>query len=461
MSTNILSGSITKGLLLMSFPIMVMQVCQSLFNVIDMAILGNLVGDHAVGAVGACSVLIDLTIGLLIGLSLGANVIIAKHIGSQNRQDAERAEGTTILLGLVGGVALMIVGCIFAGDFLKLSNCPDSLLDDATLYLRLYFIGVPPLMLYNFSAAVLRSVGDTRRPMYYLLLAGAIKVVLTYAFVLAFETTVEGVGAATIISNLIAGLLTFRAVRKNKQSITFSFKNVRFFGKELKPILYIGVPAGLQRAFYSVANLVIVAVVNKAGPDATTGISIANQFDAVIYQIVTAIPFAVATYVAQNAGAKNLQRVKQIIFKSILLTALIGGTFGGLSAIFSGNLASLMTNSPEVIGYAQQKMIIISSTYFITAINEIMGATMRGLGKPIVPTVATLLYMCLFRFVWVYLIYPFFPQSFTFLYLVWPIGWILCIITILVFLIPTMKKLKREFAKPVIQETEEKELCRS
>lgn len=459
-TNNILSGSIVKGLLSMSIPIMVMNVCQSLFNIIDMTILGNMVGDHAVGAVGACSVLISLTSGLLVGLSSGANVIIAKHIGSQNRQDAEKAEGTAILVGIVGGLFLMIVGLIFAKDFLKLSNCPAALLDDATLYFRLHFIVVPFSMLYSFSASILRSVGDTRRPMLYLLFSGVIKVILTYLFVLTFETSVEGVGVATIISTLTSSFLTFRAVIKNKQSITFRFKNVRFFGKELKPIFFIGIPAGLQTALYSVANLVISATVNGYGENATTGISIANQFDGILYNICIAMPYAVTTYVAQNVGARNLKRVKQIILRSILLTSLIGGALGALSAIFSGNLSGLMSNNPEVIHYAQEKMIIISSTYFIMGINEIMCATMRGLSKPIIPTVSTLVYMCLIRFVWVFLFFPLCP-NFTFLYLIWPIGWTLSIGTILVFFIPTMKKLKREFAKPVIQETEEKELCRS
>lgn len=440
---DMLNGPIAKGLLSMAIPVMIMNVFQSIFNLIDMTVLGNLVSDSAVGAVGASSVLITLTTGLLIGIASGANVVIARFIGNGNKESAERAEGAAILLGLVGGLALMIIGLFLAKPLLILSNCPETLLEDAVLYFRLYFVSVPPLMIYNFSAAILRSVGETKKPMIYLSIAGIIKVILTFSVIKIFNATVDGVAIATIISNLVAATLTFIAVKKNKKSINFKFKNCRFFKKEIKETIFIGIPTGLQSALYSVANLVIVAVVNSKGEFASTGISIANTFDGILYQIAVATSFAVMPYVSQNFGAKNPKRIKQILIRAILITSVIGGVFGALSAIFSAQLASLMSQNEEVIKYAQEKMIIISSTYFICGIQEIFGATLRGLRKPIVPTISTLTYMCAFRFFWVYLIYPLCP-NFTFLYLVWPVGWILSIITNLIFYFPAIKKLERE-----------------
>ena len=440
--TNMLSGSIVKGLISMSIPVMIMNVSQSLFSVIDMTVLGNLVDDTAVGAVGACGMLITLITGLLIGISTGANVVVAKHLGSKDNESAEKAIGVAILFGVFGGCALLIIGVIFAEYFLKLTNCPDDLLGQAVTYFRLYFCGVPVIMLYNFCASILRAKGDTKRPMMFLMLGGAVKVVLNFFLITVFHTSVEGVAIATVVANLIAGGLSFYVLLHSEGTAHFRFKHLKFYPAEIKSMLFIGIPAGLQTALYSLANVIIVSVVNSYGTEATTGISIANQFDGILYQICCATAFVAMPYIAQNVGAKNFKRVKQTVIRAMLVTIAFGASFGALSAIFSGQLSSLMSDNPVVIQYSQQKMNIISSTYFICGISEIMCATMRGLGKPIVPTVATLMFMCVLRFVWVYLIYPLCP-NFTFLYLVWPVGWILCIITMLVFYFPTMSKLEK------------------
>ena len=200
-------------------------------------------------------------------------------------------------------------------------------------------------------------------------------------------------------------------------------------------------PAGLQSCLYSVANVIISATVNSFGPEATTGISIANNYDGILYQICHATSLAVMPYVSQNVGAGNVTRAISSVKKGILITVCLGATFGALSACFAVPLSSVMSSDPVVIAYSQQKMIIISSTYFICGINDIFGAALRGMGKPMVATVSTLVYMCLFRFVWVYLIFPLLPNL-TFLYLVWPIGWVLSIITLLFVFVPTAKKLK-------------------
>ena len=442
-STNMLSGSIFKGLLSMAIPIMIMNVAQTLFNVMDMTALKWFSDDKAVGAVGACGMLITLFTSLLIGISAGANVVVAKRLGAGNKSLADKAVSTAILLSLVGGFILMAVGVVFAEKFLMMTNCPDSLLKDATLYFKIYFYGIPIAMLYNFCAAILRATGDTRRPMYYLLIGGAIKVIFTVIFVSQFNMTVEGVAFATIIANSVSCALAFRTLTKSNNIISLNLRNLRFSGRELKEILFIGIPTGLQSSLYSLANVVITTAVNGFGPDATTGIAIANQFDGILYQISYAPSLAVIPYVAQNIGAKNIKRVKQVVWKAIIITALFGGIFGAFSAIFSKQLSSIMSSTPAVIDYSRQKMIIISSTYFICGINEVMCGTLRGMGKPIIPTISTLVYMCILRFIWVYLIFPLFPNL-TFLYLVWPIGWILSIITLFIVYIPAISKLKRQ-----------------
>ena len=208
-------------------------------------------------------------------------------------------------------------------------------------------------------------------------------------------------------------------------------------------MLFIGVPSGFQTAMYSLANVVIMTVVNSFGAYATTGISIANQFDGIMYQVIYAPSLAVVPYVAQNIGAGNIKRMRGAVLKAVFLTMALGGVFGTLFSVFSGQLSSIMSDTPEVIRFSKQKMIIVSSTYFICGIYEILGGGLKGIGKPIIPAAATLVYMCLFRFVWVYWIYPMCPQNLTFLYLVWPVGWILSIITLMAFYFPSIKKLEQ------------------
>ncbi len=221
-------------------------------------------------------------------------------------------------------------------------------------------------------------------------------------------------------------------------------------GKQLKEMLRIGIPTGLQQALYSVANLVIAGAVNSYGADeitkanASTGVSIANNFDGILYQIATAPALAVMPYVSQNIGAKNMKRAKGAIGKGMLITLIFGGGLGALSAIFSAQLSSTMTSNPEVIKFSQQKMMLISSTYFICGINEILGAGLKGMGKPMIPMIATMIFMCAIRFLWVWFVYPLF-QNLTFLYTIWPIGWVLSIIMVLCFLIPTSRKLDKQF----------------
>ena len=442
-NVNMLSGPITKGLLVLTIPIMVMNVVQSLYNIIDMTLLGNWAGDGAVGAVGVCGTLITLCTCLLIGIATGSNIVVAKRMGEQNSERMEKAVGTSMIVAIIGGILLAIIGFIFAETFLKWTNCPDALLADATLYFRLYFVGVPFQLLYNFSAAILRAIGDTKRPMYFLLGSGALKVILSILFIGIFHLDVDGVGYATILANILASTLGIIALRRG--ILQFRFRNMQFDQLEMKDILCVGIPTGLQSACYALANVIIATAVNGFGPDATTGVSIANQIDNILYNISYAPALAASPYIAQNIGAHNIPRAKKSLVRAIGIAVVFGGVLGALASIFSGELASLMSSSPTVIAFARQKTMLISATYFICGINEVMSGAMRGLGKPVIPTISTLIFMCLLRFVWVYGIFPLFPNL-TFLYLVWPIGWVLSILFLSAFYFPTISKLQKKFA---------------
>ena len=442
-NVNMLEGSIFKGLLSLTIPIMIMNTMQVLFNAVDMAVLKIFSDDNAVGAVGACGTLISLCTGLLIGIATGANIVVARRLGEKNKEKADKAVMTSLLMAIFGGLLLAVIGVIFAKTFLNMTHCPERLIEQAVVYFKIYFYGVPILLLYNFLASILRATGDTKRPMYFLILGGIIKVLFTVFFAMFFDMDVEGVAYATTISNAVACVLAFFALLKIKDVVSINFKQIKFDISELKSILYVGIPAGLQSSLYSFANVVIVTAVNGLGADATTGMSIANQFDGILYQIAFASSLAVAPYVSQNVGAGNIQRVKKTVVSGILITTAFGIIFGSLSAIFSRQLSSIMSSTPAIIAYSQQKMIIVSSTYFICGINDVIGGALRGLGKPIAPTIATLVYMCALRFVWVYLVFPLCPNL-TFLYAVWPIGWTLSIVTLLVVYFKRIAVLKKE-----------------
>ncbi len=441
-NVDMLSGSIVKGLLSMTLPVMVMNVMASLFNIVDMTVLRIFADDRAVGAVGACGTLITLCTSLLIGMSVGANVIVARRIGSGDKEHADRAVMTSILLSIVSGIVLMVVGIVFAQTFLEMTNCHESLLPQATTYFGLYFLGSPIYMFYVFAAAILRATGDTKNPMYFTIAAGITKVLCTLFFTAVMKFGVVGVGIATIVSNTVAAIMSIYVLLKAKNTVCVDFRKLKFDFSALKDILFIGLPAGLQSALYSFANTVIATAVNTFGADATTGISIANQFDGLLYQICHSPSIVVAPYVAQNIGAKNVKRAKQSLLWAVVTTVSFGATFGSLSAIFSKELSSLMSSTPAVIAYSQQKMIIISSTYFLCGIYEVLAGVLRGMSKPIIPLISTLVFMCLLRFVWVYAIFPYYPNL-TFLYTVWPVGWVLSIITLFIAYRCALPKLQR------------------
>lgn len=443
---DMLSGPITKGLMVICFPVMIMNVIQSMFNIVDMTILKSFDTDGmAVGAVGVCGSLITLITNLVIGIATGANVIVARYIGQKNSMHVNRAAGTAIAFSAVAGLVLAAIGILFAEVFLGWVNCPEELFSRATLYFRLYFAGVPLLMIYNFCSSALRASGNSRRIMVISIAGGIVKISMTCLLVAVFKMGIVGVAVATITSWCAYVALALCSLFFSKGSVKLYLRHLRFYRPELPQILRIGVPSGLQMGLYSVANVLISSAVNSFGAQATTGISIANTFDGILYNICHAASLAVMPYVSQNVGAGNVKRATKAVWKGILLTVGIGAFFGALSAIFSGQLSSIMSDDPVVIDYSRQKMIIISSTYFICGINDIFNAALRGMGKPTFPTVTTLIFMCGIRFIWVYFVFPLVP-SLTFLYLIWPIGWVLSISCSLCVYFPTVRKLEAYYA---------------
>ncbi len=390
------------------------------------------------------------TSNLVIGVATGANVTVARHIGRKEPEDAEKAAGTAVAFSVVAGLVLTFIGVVFASQILDLVNCSQELKEHgAVLYFRMYFAGIPLLMVYNFCASILRSTGNSKRIMVISITAGLVKVAVTYLLVCVVPLSVMGVSIANIVAWLTFLGMGLWSLTQKSATVKLRMKHVRFYKSELLPILRVGIPTALQMGMYSIANVIIASAVNKFGTAASTGVSIANNFDGILYNICHATSLAVLPYVSQNIGACNVKRAANSVWKGMLVTVCIGAFFGALSAIFSTQLSSIMSDDPEVIAWSRQKMIIISSTYFICGINDIVCAALRGMGKPIAPTIATMAFMCGLRFVWVYLVFPLIPNL-TFLYLVWPIGWILSIVSLLPVYFPTVKKLKATHQPKVV-----------
>ena len=442
---NMLSGSIVKGLLAITIPIMLMNVLTSLFNIIDMRMLKAFDTGMSVGAVGAGGTLITFISNLVTGVAVGANVAVARHIGRKEPEDANRAAGTAVAFAFAASCVLMVVGVCFASPLLDLMNCSEELKQHgAILYFRMYFAGIPVLMVYTFCVSILRSSGNSKRIMVISITGGVVKVASNFLALAVFRMGVLGVSLANITSWLVFFGMAMWTLTRKDSIVRLQFKNIRFDKNELGPVLRVGVPSALQMGMYSIANVIIAAAVNKFGTAATTGVSIANTFDGILYNLSHATSLAVLPYVSQNIGAGNVKRANQSVWKGMYITICVGAVLGGLSAIFSTQLSSIMSDDPTVIAYSRQKMIIISSTYFICGINDIVCAALRGMGKPMIPTIATMVFMCGLRFLWVYAIFPLVPNL-AFLYLVWPIGWVLSIVSLLPVYFPTVKKLQAKY----------------
>ncbi len=455
---NMLSGSIVKALIGISLPIMIMNIINSLFNIVDMTILKEFspADSFVVGAVGVCGTPMGVITNFAVGLSIGANAVIARYIGANDRERTEKAVGATVFFSIICGFIMLVLGVFLSKNILIAVGCDESLLADATLYFRLYFLGIPLFVLYTFLTAIFRSVGDTRRPMLYLIIGGAVKVALTYVFVGLFNMSITGVALATIISWLVTAVLLGTTLIRSDIEIKLNFSRIHFYPKEILDILKIGVPAALQNVCYSIANVSVAATANSFGPAATTGVSIANQFDNILYHITYSPALAVLPFMSQNIGAGNIKRAKKTVWCGILITTSLGLFFGLLSAFFSAELSSIMSSNPEVIRFSQQKMVLISSLYFLNGISQIFCEGLRAMKRPLLPTISSFSFYFVLRLIYIYFAFPFLRQisnSLTLVYFAWPLSWVCSIIFLVLFYLPTAKNFKLPEQNTAVQET--------
>lgn len=375
-------GKIFKALFLYSLPLILTNAVQLLFHAADVTVLGIMVDDYAVAAVGACGPIISLLVSLFASIATGANILIAKHVGAKDEKRARKATGTAIVTGFLSGIIMMIVALIWARDILILMKCQPEVLDKAVTYMRIYFMGMPIIMLYNFIGAILRSVGDSLRPMIYMLVAGCVNIGLNIFFVAVCNLTVEGVALATILSNLVSLIPALIALFRNKGYCKIEFKNLRIFKTEFKEIVKIGIPACLCSLSFYIANLFMSAGINSISPDAMTANAIAGQFDAIVYNVGMSIAIACMSMVGQCYGAGLMDRVKKTVITSAVYATIASLSLGTLVVIFSEKLLDIMTDSVSVISIGKEQLTVVCLTHFITSLMEVLSFSLRALNRP-------------------------------------------------------------------------------
>lgn len=402
-------GPIFRSLVLFSFPIIITNTVSVLFHAADVAVLAFFSSGADVAAVGACGSLITLMVSLFTGLSAGANVLISKRVGAGDEQRTKRAVGTSLSIGFLAGIILMIVALFFARSFLMLMNCQADVLDDATLYMKIYFLGSPIMMLNSFAVAGLRASGDSKRPMIYSMLSGVINVALNVLFVAFLDLTVAGVALATVCSSGVSLLFVLVRIFSGKGYCKAEFKSLKINKSDLIEIVKVGIPTCLASLSFFFANVILASAVNSISTDAMTANAISGQFDGIIYTVGSAIAVATSVMVAQNYGAQRLERIKSAIRVGVFYATGISIILGVAFVFVAEPLLRILSDSDNVIAIAKDRMTLLCLTYFITSIMEVFAFSLRSIKRQKVTMIVGFVCGFCIRCLWRYFVWPLNP----------------------------------------------------
>ena len=435
-------GPLAKQILFVSLPLMLSNLLQVLFNISDVAIVGRFAGSTALGSVGSTSIFVTLFTGFLIGLGGGINVLVARYYGAGRAKDVKKTVGSSLIISLIAGVILLLVGLFGSPALLQTINTKPDLLPGAVMYLRVYFLGMPALALYNYGNAVFSAIGDTKKPLIFLAIAGVLNVVLNLFFVIVCQLSVVGVALASAISQCVSAGLILHALTKVQDSYALHLREVKFDRAIGQRVLMLGVPAGLQNAVFAFANLFIQAGVNSFDSLMVKGNSAAANADNLIYDAMAAIYMACASFMSQNYGAGKVDRVKKSFLISMAYSFAIGLLLGGSLLLFGREFLALFTTEPAVIDAGMKRIGVMGLAYCISAFMDCTIAACRGLGETVVPTILVVLGSCVFRVIWVYTIFAHF-HTIPSLYLLYPFSWGLTAIAELIYFARVYKKAMR------------------
>ena len=447
------SGPIFQKLLVFSLPLMASGVLQLLFNAADVIVVGRFAGEQSLAAVGSTGSLVNLIINLFIGLASGTGAVIARYYGAHEDSSVRRCVHTAILIALGGGVALAAFGFFAARPLLLMMDSPEDVIDKASLYLQIYFLGMPVNMLYNFGAAVLRAVGDTKRPLYFLSVSGVVNVVLNLVLVVVFRMDVAGVAIATVISQAISAVLVLLCLIKTDDCIHLDLRALRIHTRELKDMLRIGVPAGLQGSVFSLSNVQIQSTINSFGSLVMAGNTAASNIEGFIYTAMNAMHQTSTTFAAQNYGAGRYERLPKVQLQSQLIVIAVGLGLGGLAALGGTNLLGVYTDNATAVHFGMVRLMIFAATYFLCGVMEVISGQLRGVGVSVTPMITSLICACGLRILWIFFVVN--PlrevlsaeECLRVLYLSYPISWVLAAAVHFICYFVISRKFKKE--KPI------------
>ena len=437
-------GPILKKMLLFALPLMASSLLQLLFNAADIIVVGRFAGDNSLAAVGSTTSLINLLVNLFMGCSIGANVLVARFFGAKKSDELSETVHTTMALSIVSGLILTVIGVIGAPVILELMQTPEEVLELAVIYLRTYFCGMTSMMVYNFGAAILRAIGDTKRPLYYLIIAGVINVVFNLFFVIVLKWDVFGVGLATTISQTISAVFIVRCLMNEQEAIRIYPKKIRIYKDKLLTILQIGLPAGFQGTLFSLSNVFVQSSVNLFGSTVMAGNSAAQNIEGFIYVSTNAFHQASISFTSQNCGAGKYERINKILLVAQGCTVVIGSVFS-LSAVAMGPLLlGLYTTSAAVVEAGMVRMKIIGSFYALCGIMDTMVGSLRGMGYSFVPMVVSLLGACATRLLWLATVFQMDAfHTIETVYIIYPISWVLTAVAHIITFMIVRKRIEK------------------
>ena len=421
------NGSILDKLVSFSIPLMLSGILQLLFNAVDIIVVGQFTGNEALAAVGSTTALINVFVNLFIGISLGASVLAARFYATGQEKEMSETVHTSITLALISGIAMGIIGVIAATGALELMDTPDNVLNLSTLYMRIYFMGMPFFMLYNYGAAILRAVGDTKRPLLFLIISGATNVVLNLLLVIQFHLGVAGVAIATVISQCISCILVLRCLYLSDGSYQLRFNKLGMKTRYVKQIFQIGIPAGIQSTIINFSNVLLQSSVNSFGSVAMAGYTAANNILGFLYVSVNSITQACMSFTSQNYGVRKFKRMDKVLLECLGLTVIVALVLGGGSYLFGAELMHIYTKSTNVIECGIDIMLYTTVTYFLCGIMDLLPGALRGMGHSTVPMILSVIGTVGTRIVWIYVIFPC-HRSLDFLFISYPVSWLLTIV---------------------------------
>lgn len=437
------NGPILKKMLSFSVPLICSGILQLLFNAVDVIVLGRFAGDHAMAAVGSTAPLIELLVNFFIGLSIGVNVLVSRYRAAGKEKSVRETTHTAIVLAGASGTTLMILGMIVIPIILRWMDTPEEIFDLAVLYMRTYFIGTPAILLYNVCAAILRSVGDTKRPMYYLTISGIANALLNLFFVIVLHGGVWGVGLATVISQILSVILILRTLMKEQSMVRIEIRQLHFYKDKFFRILQIGLPAGVQSTLFNIANVTVQSSVNLFGAIVVAGSSAAGNISGFIYAAMDAYQQASLTFTSQNAGAGKYKRIDRVLFTALGCVTVTGVIVGVGSYLAGPQLLSFYTKSGEVVAAGMVKLSIFATTYVLCGIMNVFVGALRGMGYTVFPVIVSLFGSCVFRIVWLQTVFRIEQfHTIEMVYIVYPLSWLLTITAHMITYIVVRRKYK-------------------